>query len=409
MKISWMSNSPWARTGYGCQTALFTPRIKALGHDVAITAFYGLEGGVLTWGIKDQVIPVYPRGFHPFGLDVMAAHAEHARADVLITLMDSWVIDTNMMLGGTRWVPWFPIDHDPLPAAIRDRVARAFRRIVFSRFGERMVHDAGLDAYYVPHGVDTQVFRPAEDRAEVRKRLQWPEDRFVVGMVATNKGNPPRKSFPQCIAAFAQLKRKHSDVLLYLHTVSDERQQGVNLPEFITSQGLSFGFFGRCDPRSVDVLFCDQYQNMLGYPDQYMVDAYNAMDVHLLVSMGEGFGIPILEAQACGCPVIVGDWTAMGELCFSGWKVARSDAEPYWTPLASYQFIPHVEAITERLKAAYRVAGNESWRKRAREGALAYDADTVTEQYWKPVLAEIAADIDLWRGQVAAIPEGVRV
>lgn len=407
MKISWMSNSPWARTGYGCQTALFAPRIKALGYDLAVTAFYGLEGGVLTWGIKDQSIPVYPRGYHPFGLDVMSAHAEHARADLLITLMDSWVIDTNMMLGGTRWVPWYPIDHDPLPPAIRDRVARAFRRIVFSRFGERMTNDAGLDCYYVPHGVDSAVFAPG-DREAARKRLGWPEERFIVGMVAANKGNPSRKAFCQNIAAFAQLKRKHSDVLLYLHTVSDERQQGVNLPEYITALGLTFGFMGRCDHRAVDVLFCDQYQNMLGFPDNYMADAYNAMDVHLLVSMGEGFGIPILEAQACGTPVIVGDWTAMGELCFGGWKVASSDAEPYWTPLASYQFIPRVGPIADLLRQAYRKAGNVEIRKRARDGALAYDADLVTEQYWKPVLAEIEADIDLWKSQVAAVPAEVR-
>jgi FkbM family methyltransferase len=38
--------------------------------------------------------------------------------------------------------------------------------------------------------------------------------------------------------------------------------------------------------------------------------------------------------------------------------------------------------------------GNEDYRKRARDGALAYDADKVAEKYWKPVLEKIAAKIE---------------
>lgn len=33
--------------------------------------------------------------------------------------------------------------------------------------------------------------------------------------------------------------------------------------------------------------------------------------------------------------------------------------------------------------------GNADYRKRARDGALRYDADKVAEKYWKPVLAEM--------------------
>ena len=36
------SNAAWAQTGYGCQTAMFVPRIADLGYDVAISAFWGL-------------------------------------------------------------------------------------------------------------------------------------------------------------------------------------------------------------------------------------------------------------------------------------------------------------------------------------------------------------------------------
>ena len=86
MRIQWMSNAPWAATGYGNQTRLFAPRIKALGHEISIHAFYGLESSIINWG----GIQVYPRWQHGYGLDVMTAHAKHAKADCIITLLDAW-------------------------------------------------------------------------------------------------------------------------------------------------------------------------------------------------------------------------------------------------------------------------------------------------------------------------------
>ncbi len=81
-----------------------------------------------------------------------------------------------------------------------------------------------------------------------------------------------------------------------------------------------------------------------------MVDAYNAMDVLTNVALGQGFGIPILEAQACGTPVIVGDWTSMSELCFAGWKVAKEEALPvYHDFFDAFQWQATTAAIYDRL------------------------------------------------------------
>lgn len=392
MKISWVSNAPWARTGYGNQTNLFVPRLKRLGHEMAVTAFYGLEGGVLNW----DGIPVYPRAYHPYGNDVMAAHAVHFGADIMVSLIDAWVYEPSAFPPGIRWVPWFPIDHDPAPRAILNKVSRAWARLVYSRFAERQMNNAGLDCFYVPHGVDTEQFKPG-DRAEMRANLKWPNDKFIVGMVAANKGNPSRKAFVENIMAFKTMKAKHPDVMLYLHTVAGEENNGVNLPELLDLLGLTYGYMGRDDPATKDVMFNDQYQALIGLSDAYMRAVYNAMDVFLLASMGEGFGIPLVEAQACGCPVITGDWTANAELVFSGWKIGREDATPFYTPIASWQFIPHVGAIAECLELAYRMKDNQDYRDTARRGALQYDADRVTEKYWKPVLETMQFEIDNWK------------
>lgn len=374
MRIAWLSNAPWAPTGYGNQTNVFVPRLQRLGHELAVIAFYGLEGGVLNW----NGIPVYPRAYHPYGQDVAAAHALHFGAEILISLMDIWVCQPDA-LKPVPWCPWFPVDMEPLPPPVGERARAAFQPMVFSRFGQRMCEQAGIEPVYIPHGVDTEVFTPL-DRRESRERLGWPQDAFIVGMVAANKGVPSRKAFAQQIEAFARLRKKHTDAILYLHTTKGERGEleGMNLPELCAHLGLEVG---------KNVLFADQYRLVIGYTEQEMAAIYSGMDVLMSVSMGEGFGIPIVEAQACGTPVIVGAWTSMEELCFAGWMVPKQEADAWWTPLAAYQWVPRIGAIYERLEAAYGAARDEALRRKAREGALAYSADHITEYYWRPALA----------------------
>ena len=380
MRIMWLSNAPWSHTGYGNQTEVFAPRINALAeHDLAIMAFYGLEGSTLNWGGID----VFPRHRHSYGMDVVDAHSRRWKADVVISLMDAWVIDPMMIRPPIKWVPWFPVDSEPLPLAVANKVAQAHKRIVFTRFAEQMCHDADLDCYYVPHGIKTDVFKPI-GQMEARQKLEIPEDVFLIGMVAANKGNPSRKAFTQQLDAFKMLKDKHDDVRMYLHTDAHE-SSGINLPEYCNHLGLVIG---------KDIVFAPHYDYIVGMPEDKMNLLYNAMDVHSLVSLGEGFGIPIVEAQSAGVPVIVGDWTAMSELCMSGWKVPKSEADHIWTGVAGYQYIPRVEAIYECYEMAYRMKGNQDYRKQARKEALKYDADKITEKYWKPVLADIEASLE---------------
>ena len=218
MNINWFSNAPFAKTGYGCQTRLFVPLLRNLGHKMSVTAFYGLEGSIM----EIDGIKIYPRGHHAYGADVWSANAHHAGADVCISLMDAWVFDPSLNPHNVPWVPWFPVDMEPLPMRIKERVQLATKRIVFSQFGQRVVNEAGLDCYYVPHGVDTKTFRPG-DRVKARELTGLPNDKFIVGMVAANKGNPSRKAFTPQIEAFAEFHKRRPDSLLYLHTTSGER------------------------------------------------------------------------------------------------------------------------------------------------------------------------------------------
>lgn len=374
MKFTWLSNAPWTHTGYGVQTKLFLNKFVEMGHEPAVIAFYGLEGSLLS----TQNYPVYPKSFDPFGNDAVLANTTKHGAEVCFSLMDAWVVRPSMF-GDIKWIPWFPVDSEPCPKQVLESVAQAYRRIVMSKFGLEMIRNAGLDAYYIPHGVNTELYKPY-DKAESREMMGLPKDAYVIGMVAANKGFPSRKAFVQQIMAFREFKQRHTDAVLYLHTNTAEHGEfgGMNLIEFCEFAGLEV---------RKDVYFPNQYDMTMGfYNDTVMAKIYSAMDVHMLVSKGEGFGIPILEAQACGTPVITSGWTANKELCFSGRTISKKDADPFYTGQCAFQYTPRVRAIELAMEAERK---SPSSSERARRMALDYDVNKVAEEYWKPTLAEI--------------------
>lgn len=374
MRINWFSNAPWGPSGYSTQTALFTPRIQNLGHEVSITAFWGLQGGRLDWG----PIPVFAGMFDPHGQDIMGFYAKQWNADILLTLYDTWVFNLDHPhMEDVRFVPWFPVDHEPMPDAVYEKIKRAFVAIAYSKSGVQAAKERELDVEYVPHGVDTNIFKP-KMRQLARKQIGLPQDCFIASIVAMNKGIPPRKAWPQQLEAFSIFHKKHPDSRLYLHTLMTPEVGGYNLWDVVQALGLQDA-----------VVVPEQIQYVVGYPPSFIADIYNASDVLMSASMGEGFGLPILEAQACGTPVIAGGWTSMEELIWAGWKLDReTEATSYITQMAARQYIPSIDAIVDRLEKAYDMANSdrEALREVAREGAMEYDVDNVTSKYWVPTL-----------------------
>ena len=88
MRILWSSNSPFCATGYGTQTASAATHLKQMGHDMAIFAFYGIEGALVDWGD----IPLYPNDPRDFGIINAKMFFDHWKADIFITLVDAWVL-----------------------------------------------------------------------------------------------------------------------------------------------------------------------------------------------------------------------------------------------------------------------------------------------------------------------------
>lgn len=369
------------------ETALFTMRLKE-HYNLAISAFFGLSGAVIPW----NGIPVLPAADpNGYGNDVIREHVQMFGGDdrtLVVTLMDAWVLDPQTW-GGLDLACWVPVDHEPAP----DPVVNFFRNsgaipIAMSKFGQRMLQDADLDPLYVPHAIDTKAYRP-HDQAEARKSLGLDPDDYIVGMVAANKGNPSRKCFAEAFEAFKAFHDRHSEAKLYLHTEATGRFGGVDLPGLIHKVGL--------DPQAV--IFSDQYRAVhLPQTAEKMGEVFSCFDVLLSPSAGEGFGIPVIEAQACGVPVIVSDFSAQPELVGAGWLV---EGLKTYTAIGSWQFKPSVPDIFQALVKCYRRTDREvaDGAEKARSKALEYDIDKVFAEHMLPALAEVQKRIDARKPQ----------
>jgi glycosyltransferase involved in cell wall biosynthesis len=378
------SNGPNVSTGYGVQCAQLVERMREAGHDVAVSATYGQQGSVGSW----RGVRVYPTGYEVNGNDVIHSHAEHFfEGDPLggwiIPLLDVWCL-TNPLLKEFNVAAWTPVDHFPVPPGVLQFFERSGAvPVAMSRFGERLLAGSGLDPVFVPLSVDTAAFKPtpyldtANGRIAARDVFDIPADAFCVGIVAMNKGwARDRKGFNEALRAFGVFWQSHQDAILYLHCEKFGGAEGINLVELATHAGV---------PEHA-IRWVDQYAYRLGVPAEMMAAAYTAMDVLLAPSHGEGFCVPLIEAQACGTPVIATDFSAQTELVGAGWLVM---GQPEWDPAqhASY-IVPYIEDVVAKLELAFE-ADREAMAPRAVQFASGYDTVRVFQEYWKPFLASL--------------------
>ena len=385
------SNAFWATSGYGVQGRSLLPRLAALpefgGRDaIAQFAWWGLQGGM------HQVdgFRIYPAGMEPYGNDVIAAHTRDFDANLVVSLIDVWVMqDTANKVKPALWLPWTPIDHDPIPEAVLNSLQGAHTTLAYAKWGAEMLTKAGVKNHYIPHGIETDVYKVLPDVGKVKafkRDAMKAEDGFLSVMVAANKGYPDRKAFQVQIRAWANFARDKPEARLYIHTEPTPMYGGLDLPQLLSRLGI------------VDkVIFPERYAYFRGFPPEFLAMVYNSADVLLANSMSEGFGIPIIEAQACGTPVITTDFSAMPELVRWGYKIEPADM--FWTPMNSWQAWPDHHGITEALNELYA-----QWHDNQRGWSMAqrlrtsaeihseYGWDSIVNDYWRPFVAQLAQE-----------------
>jgi len=214
---------------------------------------------------------------------------------------------------GTSWklACIIPYDGEPSVPEWKMQLSGVDYGLAMSRYGQiGLKKDFDFDTTYMPHGVDTNLFKPL---STPKYGDEERPDAFVVGCVARNQH---RKNIPRLIKGFAQFvkQRKLSpdQAKLILHMDWNDNM-GWKFPDFAAQYGieeyLMKPLMGMLDNQEV-------------LSEQGMAELYNCMDVFILPTGGEGFGIPTLEAMSCGIPVCVTNYT-------TGWELVKSEDPEY--------------------------------------------------------------------------------
>ena len=322
-KLLLVSYAPGGATGFGNQAAILYEAATAAGWQVAVaqlcmapTEFpprvIHADGMIATW-ICPTPMPNETVGY------ILAEY----RPDAVLMLCELWQVQALLTFPGIleRTHAWLAPDHErifPGAAAQLDRMASVTfaSRFALAGWGPSLHRPAGaLPAAYIPHGVDCDFFRPVEPerRQAWRSALGIDDPRhFVAAHVGKNCW---RKQQPALIDGWARFVAgrivggEDPRCTLFLHADPVPKQQpdamgfmvGTDMPAFIADNY----------PPEVarTIRFSEPNVRREG-----LLALYNAADVHVLASCGEGFGIPLVEAQACGTPNIAANNTSTPEI-----------------------------------------------------------------------------------------------
>jgi glycosyltransferase involved in cell wall biosynthesis len=201
--------------------------------------------------------------------------------------------------------------------------------------------------HVVPEGVDTEIFRPINEPKLLtnwRKKIFGSDVPFIVYV-----GKPTeRRNLSSLIKAFAALKKEKIPHKLLL--------VGTSLPGTSPYRQVIKELNLESEVHTLDYVTHDE-----------MFLVYNAASLFVYPSSYEGFGMPVLEAMACGVPLITLDNTAFPEFA-GGVAHLLKDAQ--------------VSTLKNGIKA---VLSDPVWQAQmAKDGprrAAAYDWRLLTQKY----------------------------
>jgi glycosyltransferase involved in cell wall biosynthesis len=236
--------------------------------------------------------------------DLRALPALSRQLPTVVTLHDTWLLSGHCAysLGCDRWE--IGCGHCPdltiFPPVRRDATAFNWQRKrdiyadsrlfvttpckwLMDKVERSMLQSAVVESHIIPYGVDLKVFKPG-DRALARQTLGLPQDGFVVLFVAYNARASRFKDYQTIAAAVQSAATCLTDqqvTFVYLGGTGTDVRQGHVSTKFVP------------------------YQTDLSAVVRY----YQAADVYLHAAHADTFPNVVLEALACGTPVIA---TAVG-------------------------------------------------------------------------------------------------
>lgn len=322
----------YSHTGFGIVTEQLATRFLQAGMDVRVIAV-NHRGEPVRGPLAGHVWPakLYGEGF---GGD-WSGGAINGKVWPHLDKNDTWAADGVLVISDVSgflghignfledWksVPvwhYVPIEGDNLAPSWAE-LWELFAPVAMSDYGARVIKEhIGRDVPRIYHGVDTESFYPITPGRPLRfsdVTLRTKDDcKVKFGLDPARKvilrvdRNVTRKNYDVMLRAFALIAREDPDVDLVLHCRPidpegmDLVQEMLRLPEDIRAR----------------LHFTMMHDTFTGLPVEGLNALYNAADIYMSTTGGEGFGLTLAESLAAGVPVVATGWAAEIEVVGEG-------------------------------------------------------------------------------------------
>nr|WP_246481990.1 MSMEG_0565 family glycosyltransferase [Methylorubrum zatmanii] len=377
MRIAILTHSTNPRGGVAHSLAL-AEALCALGHEAVVHAPDPTGRGFFR-NAACSTVPVAAQPIAGTTVDLVRARInDYLRHFATPAACDFDVFHAHDGIGGNalatlkhrRLIPRFvrTVHHvdsfsDPQLAEWQDRSIReAARLLCVSRtWVDWIRNDIGAEAAVVGNGVDLSVYRSEPTEADAALRERWGLGSGPV--ILCIGGFEERKNTLGIITAFARLRESHSQAQLVIAggaSLLDHAYYSARCRAALAAAGLAVG-------RGLAVVETGPV------PQAEMPALYRLSDVLAFPSRKEGFGLCVLEAMACGTPVIVSRLPPFTEYLAEGDALFVDPAEP--GDIADAMASALIPSRRGRLRVAgFARAAAHSWRACAERHRDAYAA-----------------------------------
>jgi len=344
-RILFVSEASYLNTGYATYSREVISRLQATGkYDLAEFSIYGTEDHKERSSIPWKNYPNMPNGSsqeqqedyksdgaNQFGKWRFERVCIDFKPDHICSIRDWWMdsyIQHSPLRKYFNWIYMPTVDASPQNEEWIDTFSSADTVLTYSDWAVDVLKNANPNMNVKRSATPSasEEFKPVLDKNAHKVKMGINPDWKIIGTVMRNQR---RKLFPELFEAFGKYLKETGEKNTYLYCHTSYPDNGWDIPKYlIDSEIISRVLFtyvcGNCNNVSYSHFAdtvqpcptCGQFSSKLssvssGVSRSVLSNIYNIFDVYIQPASSEGFGIPVVEAAACGIPVMGTDYSAM--------------------------------------------------------------------------------------------------
>lgn len=300
--------------------------------------------------------------------------------DFVIALSDYGSVRKLFDLQLDNLIYWFALESPVWPEEWNENLEKVSHLVPLTRYGKRALEKKGLICKpIIPHGVDSEIFRPIpiRQRGLLRQQNNY-NNKFIISYLGTNV---ERKRLDLLIASYAQFVKNHDtdrESRLLLKT----KEKGFYDLKFLIQK----------EEERLSLTDLASHITIIEkeWSPHEVAQFINLSDLGFNTTAGEGFCVPVIEYLMCGIPFLAGRHTSFPELIGSNLSLISSE-ETYIDSRFHWQRyvidVDHAELLLREYFLLWKK--NHSYdRQKLRELALPYSSVRMVD-LWDNLLSTL--------------------